>query len=126
MVLFRLGLDPAHGLGDVHRSGNDERQHRPCRRGALGARAYGRRDADVDLSTIAGTLNVVSTSVRRGRLSSVTGDIRVVGAPPGDALLELSNHEGAVDLRLPRGVSGVFDLSTITGTIENGFTEARP
>ena len=81
---------------------------------------------DVDLATIAGTLNVVSTSVRRGRLSSVTGDIRVFGAPPGDALLELSNHEGAVDLRLPRSVSGVFDLSTINGTIENGFTEARP
>jgi len=64
--------------------------------------------------------------VRRGRLSSVTGDIRVLGALPGDALLELSNHEGAVDLRLPRTVSGVFDLSTINGTIENGFTEARP
>ena len=81
---------------------------------------------DVDLSTIAGTLNVASGSVRRGRLSSVTGDIRVLGAPPVDALLEMSNHEGAVDLRLPRSVSGVFDLSTISGTIENGFTGARP
>ena len=81
---------------------------------------------DVDLSTIAGTLNFVSSSVRRGRLSSVTGDIRVLGAPSGGVLLELSNHEGAVDLRLPRSVSGVFDLSTISGTIENGFTEARP
>jgi hypothetical protein len=81
---------------------------------------------DVDLSTIAGTLNVASGSVRRGRLSSVRGDIRVLGAPPVDALLEMSNHEGAVDLRLPRSVSGVFDLSTISGTIENGFTGARP
>lgn len=81
---------------------------------------------NADLSTIAGTLNVVSTSIRRGRVSSVTGDIRVLGAPPGDALLELTNHEGAVDLRLPRSVSGLFDLSTISGTIENGFTEARP
>ena len=81
---------------------------------------------DVDLSTIAGTLNVVSTSIRRGRVSSVTGDIRVLGSPPADALLELSNHEGAVDLRLPRSVSGLFDLSTISGTIENGFTGARP
>jgi DUF4097 and DUF4098 domain-containing protein YvlB len=81
---------------------------------------------EVDLSTIAGTLNVLSTSVRRGRFASVTGDIRVLGAPPDDALIELSNHEGAVDLRLPRSASGVFDLSTISGTIENGFTEARP
>jgi hypothetical protein len=81
---------------------------------------------DVDLSTIAGTLDVVSTSVRRGRFASVTGDIHVLGAPRDDALIELSSHEGAVDLRLPRSVSGVFDLSTIGGTIENGFTDARP
>lgn len=82
--------------------------------------------ADADLSTITGTLNAASTSIRRGRFSSVTGNIRLFGAPPGDALLELSNHEGTVDLQLPRDVSGTFDLSTISGTIENGFTATRP
>lgn len=82
--------------------------------------------ADADLATIAGPLNVAAANVRRGRFSSVTGDIRMLGAPPTDALLELSNHEGAVDLLLPRSVSGTFELSTIGGTIENGFTEARP
>ena len=81
---------------------------------------------DADLATIAGMLNVATATVRRGRFSSVTGDIHVLGAPPADALLELSNHEGAVELLLPRDVSGTFDLSTISGTIENDFTEARP
>jgi hypothetical protein len=81
---------------------------------------------DADLSTIAGALNVLGTSVRRGRFASVTGDVRVLGAPPDDALIEVSNHEGAVDLRLPRGASGVFDLSTVSGTIENGFPTGRP
>jgi hypothetical protein len=83
--------------------------------------------SDVDLSTIAGTLGVRASSVRRGRLASVTGDIRVIGAPPEDALLELSNHEGAVELLVPRDARGVFDLSTVSGAIENGFGgAARP
>ncbi len=81
---------------------------------------------DADLATIAGALNVAAASVRRGRFSSVTGDIHMIGAPPADALLELSDHEGAVDLLLPRNTDGVFDLSTVTGTIENAFTDARP
>jgi hypothetical protein len=85
-----------------------------------------RAAADADLATIAGVLNVATASVRRGRFSSVTGDIRMIGAPPADALLELSNHEGSVDLLLPRDVGGVFDLSTVSGTIENGFAGARP
>jgi len=81
---------------------------------------------DADLATISGPLNVATASVRRGRFSSVTGDIRMIGAPPADALLELSNHEGAVELLLPRNVGGVFDLSTVSGTIENGLASARP
>jgi DUF4097 and DUF4098 domain-containing protein YvlB len=85
-----------------------------------------RAATDADLATIAGTLNVATASVRRGRFSSVTGDIRMIGTPPADALLELSNHEGAVDLLLPRDAGGVFDLSTVGGTIENTFAGARP
>jgi len=82
--------------------------------------------ADADLATIAGALNVATASVRRGRFSSVTGDIRMVGAPPPDALLELSNHDGSVDLLLPRNAAGLFDLSTVGGTIENAFAGTRP
>lgn len=82
--------------------------------------------ADADLATIAGSLNVMATSIRRGRFSSVTGDIRMIGVPPPDALLELSDHDGSVDLLLPRDTGGVFDLSTVSGTIENGFGGARP
>jgi hypothetical protein len=85
-----------------------------------------RAAADADLATIAGRLDVVTASIRRGRFSSVTGDIRMIGTPPADALLELSNHEGSVDLLLPRDAGGVFDLSTVSGTIENTFAGARP
>lgn len=85
-----------------------------------------RAAADADLATIAGPLSVTAASVRRGRFSSVTGDIRLIGAPPADALLELSNHDGSVELLLPRDAGGVFELSTVSGTIDNGFAGARP
>jgi hypothetical protein len=81
---------------------------------------------DADASTIAGTLDVASAAIVRGRFFSVTGDIRYTGAPPSGGLLEFSNHSGQVDLLLPRAVVGFFDLSTITGQIENGLTQLRP
>lgn len=81
---------------------------------------------DADASTIAGTLDIASTAILRGRFASVTGDIHYVGAPPTGGIFELSNHSGSVDLLLPQQAGGVFDLSTVTGEIENGYTQLRP
>jgi len=80
----------------------------------------------VDASTVAGALDVATPGLRRGRFASVTGNIRLLGAPAADGILDLSNHGGSVDLLLPRGAGGVFDLSTVTGEIENAFTRVRP
>ncbi|MFL5615288.1 MAG: hypothetical protein ACJ796_16595 [Gemmatimonadaceae bacterium] len=84
------------------------------------------RPQDADASTIGGTLDVASSATVRGRFASVTGDIRYAGAPPQGSILEFSNHEGAVDFLLPRDAAGVFDLWTVSGAIENGFTGVRP
>lgn len=81
---------------------------------------------DADVSTIGGTLDVASAALLRGRFASVRGDIHYVGAPPAGAVFEFSNHSGSVDFLLPRGASGVFELSTITGDIVNGYTHLRP
>jgi hypothetical protein len=81
---------------------------------------------DADVSTVGGTLDVASQAVLRGRFASVTGDVHYVGTPPSGAILEFSNHSGSVDCLLPRDASGVFDLSTITGDIVNGYTRVRP
>jgi len=81
---------------------------------------------DADVSTIAGTLDVATPSLLRGRFASVRGDIHYVGAPPPNAIFEFSNHSGSVDCLLPREAAGVFDLSTVRGDIENGFTAVRP
>lgn len=81
---------------------------------------------DVDGSTIDGMLDVASPAIFRGRFSSVTGDIRYAGSPASGSLFEFSNHSGAVDFLLPRTVSSVFELSSVTGVIENGFTQVAP
>jgi hypothetical protein len=81
---------------------------------------------DADVSTISGALDVASPAIMRGRFASVSGDIRYVGAPPPGGIFEFSNHAGGVDLALPRASAGLFDLSTISGDIENGLSPLRP
>ena len=81
---------------------------------------------DVNASTIDGAIDVAAPSILRGRFASVNGDIRYAGAPARGALLEFSNHSGTVDFYMPRSVSGTFELSSVTGPIENGFSQVRP
>lgn len=81
---------------------------------------------DADASTIAGTLDIASSTLLRGRFASVTGDIYYTGAPAVGAIFEFSNHSGAVDLLLPRQAGGVLDLSTVVGEIRNSYTALRP
>ncbi len=81
---------------------------------------------DLDAATVRGPLDVESAGVVRGRFASVQGDIRFAGAPAANGVFEFSNHSGAVNLVLPRTVSATLDLSSITGSIENNFTQLRP
>jgi hypothetical protein len=68
---------------------------------------------------------MIATSVMRGQLGSVSGDIHYAGAPPYGSILELSSHAGSIELVLPRDASAEFTLSTIAGSIENEFLTAR-
>lgn len=81
---------------------------------------------DVDASTTDGQIDITTSSVFRGRFQSVNGDIRFVGAPQPRGIFEFSNHSGAVDFVLGRYTSGVFDLTSVTGVIENGLNRVQP
>ena len=81
---------------------------------------------DLDAATVRGALDVEQAAVVRGRFASVDGDIRFAGTPPAGAVFEFSNHAGRVALTLPNSASALLDLSTITGVIDNGFTQIRP
>ncbi len=81
---------------------------------------------DLDAATVRGTLDVRHAEVMRGRFASVDGDIRFTGDPASGGVFEFSNHAGGVALALPDSASALVDLSTIVGTIANGFTQVRP
>jgi hypothetical protein len=81
---------------------------------------------DVDASTIGGMLDVATSTIAHGRFTSVTGDIHYAATMTPRSLFEFSNHSGAVDFLLPRDVSARFELSSVEGTIDNGFTQLRP
>jgi putative adhesin len=78
-----------------------------------------------DLSTISGTLSIATSSVLRGQFASVTGDIHYAATPAPSAIIELSDHSGGVELMLPADASAAVALSSVTGSIENGFPRAR-
>ena len=81
---------------------------------------------DIDASTISGTLDVATSSIAHGRFTLVSGDIHYAAAMGQRSLFEFSNHSGAVDLLLPHDVSARFELSSVEGGIDNGFTQVRP
>lgn len=81
---------------------------------------------DVDLSTVSGTLNIASSAILRGRFGSVSGDIHYAALPAPGGIFDFSNHSGSVDLIMPGATSAMLALSTISGPIENGWSQARP
>lgn len=81
---------------------------------------------DVDASTIGGTLDVVAPTVMRGQFVSVSGDIHWIGSPARGSVFDFSNHSGAVDLAFSSTASAALTLSSVSGSIENGFTRVRP
>ena len=81
---------------------------------------------DADVSTIGGKVDITSGAIQRGQFASVAGDIHWNGAPARGAILDFSNHTGAVEFVLPRSTVANFSLSTVSGTIANGFAPVRP
>ena len=81
---------------------------------------------DVTLTSVSGAIRVPEGTVQRGRFESVTGPIVFAGdfAPAGDA--KFDTHSGAIELRLTRGNNVEIDAASITGTIENAWSHARP
>ena len=81
---------------------------------------------DVTLTSVSGAIRVPEGTVQRGRFESVTGSIVFAGdfAPVGDA--KFDTHSGAIELRLARRANVEIDAASITGSIENAWSRARP
>ena len=82
--------------------------------------------ADVGASTISGTIRSRGGSVERMKLESTTGPIFIANVPTRGGTVEIDTHGGGVELELTRQADVELDLATITGTIENDWSRARP
>ncbi|MGI9078473.1 MAG: DUF4097 family beta strand repeat-containing protein [Gemmatimonadaceae bacterium] len=81
---------------------------------------------DVALASVSGNVAVNGAPITRGRFETVTGDIRFSGSTPRDGALTFDSHSGAVELTVPQKIQADFDFTTISGSITNGLTGARP
>lgn len=81
---------------------------------------------DAGLSTVSGTIRIVGGKYERGKLETVTGDIVYDGEIGYRGSLDLTTHSGRVELHLPPKPQLELDAATVTGTIENSVTSARP
>lgn len=81
---------------------------------------------DLTVTTVSGTIRVGDGSVERGRFESVTGPIFFSGdvVRGGDARFD--THSGAIELRLAPRANVEIDAASVTGSIENAWTRARP
>ena len=81
---------------------------------------------DVTLTTVSGSIRASDGTLQRSRFESVTGPIVFAGdlARGGDA--KFDTHSGAIELRLARRANAEIDAESITGSIENAWSNARP
>lgn len=72
---------------------------------------------DLTLSTVSGTVEADVPDLRRGRMTSVDGDVRFAGGVRRGGSLTLETHSGDVGLRVPADLAADVELSTFEGRI---------
>jgi DUF4097 and DUF4098 domain-containing protein YvlB len=99
-------------------------------RSASGAVSLWGTSRDATLSTVSGRITIDGAATPRGvferaRFESVTGDISFRGGIERGADIRFDTHSGAVEVSLPtRGAD--LEVTTISGTIRNEASSARP
>jgi hypothetical protein len=81
---------------------------------------------DVTLTTVSGTIRAAEGTVQRGRFESVTGPITFSDEIARGGDVKIDTHSGAIEVQLGRRASVEIDAASITGSIENGWSFARP
>ena len=97
---------------------------------ASGAVSFWGTSRDATLSTVSGRITIDGSATPRGvferaKFESVTGDISFRGGIERGADLRFDTHAGAVDVTLPSGGADL-EVTTISGTIQNAASSARP
>ena len=91
-----------------------------------GTVSIGGRVDDLVASTVSGPLTVTATGLQRARLESVTGAISIAAGIDRASSVDVDNHSGSVELRVPATVAADFDLTSVAGAITNLFDSHVP
>ena len=81
---------------------------------------------DITMSTVSGKVDIDGSRFEKAKLETVTGSIRVAGSFLRGGHATLDTHGGSVEIAIPAGSPGDFDIVSIAGTITNKLTQTRP
>jgi len=82
--------------------------------------------ADLAISTVSGKIDVDGTRFERAKFETVTGSIRFAGSFTKGGQINFDSHSGPIEIGIPAGSPGDFDVTSIAGTIANKLTGSRP
>jgi hypothetical protein len=81
---------------------------------------------DVGASTISGTIRAIGGDVERAKLEATTGGLVFAAGLAKNASIELETHSGTIDIAVAWKTDVEMEAATITGTIENRWTNTPP
>jgi hypothetical protein len=103
--------------GDVRTSGNTNVARITTVSGDVRVREA---RGEVELHTTSGDVSVSGDDISRFTAESMSGDVQFEGVFDATARVQVSTHSGDVTLRVPDGVRGRMELSTVTGELVAG------
>ena len=81
---------------------------------------------DLSLTSVSGNVILRGAAVARARIETVTGDVMAALGLERGGRLTVDSHSGRVEVRLPPKQGTDIEVSTVTGTVTNHLTAARP
>jgi Putative adhesin len=109
--------------GDIHVIGSPAWLRAKSASGAITLRGS---SSDAALSTVSGPIRVDGGTFERTKVETVTGNITFAGMLDRSGTFDFDSHSGAVDIVVPEKVNADISVVTISGSITNNLSKARP
>lgn len=76
---------------------------------------------EVTAETVSGRVEITSDSLERGDVQAVSGSVDIDAALADDAQLRATTTSGSIRLSIRAGGEGQYEISTLSGSIDNCF-----
>ncbi len=82
--------------------------------------------SDLGLTSVSGDIRLQGSGIARARIETVTGNVIAAPGLERGGQLTIDSHSGRVELRLAPKQGADIDVATVSGTVSNQLTAARP